>query len=664
MAKTSTVDQIKSRLFALPELSGCSKDDHVLGDASGKRLFVVEFQRLSRVDPSLVEAIESGQTVRLSLSVRESARGAAAGASAVSPIGGTPGLTRRKLAPGIGGAEASFSTPQPLRKAASPSPRAAMLVKSPRDPALPKVSSNGSLLMSPREDEIARMRQEREAVLREKEALLKQKKERFESDRRAEEARKQELADKEREELRKMQEHAREREERSRALREAGRRDEEAARRAEMESKENSARQKQQILVTSEDTADELMAAESRLREFEKKQRERASGSQIDESIKMNDDVGGGGGGSSVVDSSDTEREELWKRLKQEEVQRREQRMEAERLAELERKQRARDQLAADQEAALYEDAESTMDEMRRHTMIEIERKKAEVEAKRAELEKKMRELEERQKNLDLRRRESEHEDREEDRKKDAAARLLLEKRRSSGASDVKLDILGEKDTLWEMLREKQIAEDAKRKQLIEEKKKAEEGRKEKELKEKELKDSRERDILIMEMREKEAREKEAREKEAREKEAREKEAREKELREKEAREKEAREKEVREKEALARNPSLQKSLDVVPSLDSTLVSSSDSTASPKTKNKHERRGSFGFLKKVENATAASAPTLAPPPSGAAEKSKGTPLLSRISLGVKGVRSVLVQRRNSFRSSKVKKWKIIIFQMF
>lgn len=615
VSKTSTVDQIKTRLFALPELAGCVKDDFVLGDASGKRTFVVEFQRLTRVDPSLAETIEAGGMVKLKLSQREPV------SQSRSSMGGTPGMTRRKLGGNnvVADSPPAFSTPQPQRRAIQASPRAPLLQKSPREMALPKISATGTLLVSPREDEAARMRKEREAVLREKELLLQQKKERLEADRRADDARAKETAARERQEQARLAEEADRREERARQEREARRKEEEAraaeARRAEVEAKENGLRQKREALERKQrersnpDVGDEVSATELALR----KSAERDAEARNERARREEERV----------------RREDADRVRREQVE------EDQRMKELERRQMARDALAEQ-----ADDAESTQDEVQRQTMLDIERKKAEVEAKRAELERKMQELEERQRNLDRRRRESERQERED---KEAAAKDLRPSNDSS--SDQSFDLIGERDTLWEMLREKQMAEDAKRKQLLDEKRRADDEAKRKQLaEEKRLR----------------AEEEARREDMKRLEEAQEKEKREREQKEKEQKEKEQREKEQREKEARSSKESSQE-IKSVPR-----PQSDSSEGSPKACVKHERRGSFGFLKKNDpksdsgssmpaaTGSGSSNPSLLAPSGSTGEKSKGTPLLSRISMGVKGVRSVLVQRRNSFRSSKVR----------
>jgi hypothetical protein len=507
LARTCTVDQIKTRLFALAELSGCSKDDYVLGDVSGKR-FVVEFQRLTRVDPSALPIIEDGETVSLLLSLRDGV----VQAPRVS-LGGTPSLARRK--PGV--AEPSFSTPQAQRRLLSPSPRPS-LVKSPREaqlakstlsptfvraPILVKSPRDSSLLKSagltkvlPKDDEAARMRMERDSVLKEREAALQQKRERLEAERRAEETRLEECAQQDQSRLRQSQEIARERDRQEREnarLEELARRQEvEEKRRVELAEREALLQQKRELLErkqqqrskTEEDASvkvdrkrvDDDEAGE-RLRELERRQRER---DQMDSEVARR-----------MRAREEAERAE---KLREEELAaelRREQQLETDRLAELEQKQKARDKLAQEQEAAMYpdEEAESTLDELRRATMLDIERKKMEVEAKRAELERKMREVEERQRLLEIRRRQSEQQDREEERTLKEAAEVKAEAKRSKEATAAAdrltprsqqsegLNMSVDKEALWEMLREKQLAEDAKRKHLLEEKKRIDEDR-------------------------------------------------------------------------------------------------------------------------------------------------------------------------------------------
>ena len=643
LPRTCKVDQIKSRLWALvDELAPLAKEDFVLGDASGKR-FEVEFQRLSRVDPSLEPRMEAGQIVELVLAPRTPAVVMAARGSPM--MGGTPTLQRRKLGAGAT-KEAAFYTPQPVRK----------LATSPRQQFYGSGSGSGSAggALSPRQqfygngvtvakspksprpvDELEKHRQTREAQLKEKEEALRLKKERLENERHDEERRKAAEA----------------------LILETERKEEERRIRAEREAREadrnqiDRERERQTRARQAEEAAelerrrDEVIEQEARLREKREQLEEK-----LREKKKMSE-------------------EEAVERLER----RREEAAQAEaRIVAYERRQRELDLLASEasqsgsvvkadeslDDASLNEFAEAS----RRESVLLVERKKREVEEKRAELDRKMREVEERQAALERASREREEQekkqqqhDEEEALKKRRDSRKQLESHNDEEFLQAKLM---EQETVWGMLREKQMSEDARRKQLVEEKLE----------KTAKLKASvEEHDAQLAWM---------------------------------------AQQRHAASAPVLVDrpSPSFERVIDT-PSSPSPSGSmhlkpisrsnanpvvddppppkiplhefgaSSDSPIStPKSKKKaHNRSGSFGFLNKAERSTGSigtvtnntgnggsssgGGALLEEPKRAGSEKAKGTPLLSRISQGVKGVKSVLVQRRNSFRSAKPVNWK-------
>ncbi len=707
LAKTCKVDQIKAKLFlTVDELGGLARDDYVLGTASGKR-FQVEFQRLSRVDPSLEPLIENGETVELVLVVVVSP----AAAAARSSLGGTPVVTRRKLGPAV--KEAAFSTPQAPRKSLGVSPRNFLLgAKSPRNEGGP-----------PEDSQTSKARQQREAALKEKEAELQRKKERLEEERRAEEERKWREEERVRKEAEEASERQRQRERDRQSREEAAKREEERRqqeiRRKQVEEHEERLREKREQLeakkrqresaATAEelaerqerrrqdeaDAAAQLRALELRQRELEvlsanrgdEVARERLADSQERDSFRKNDlEAEALRREEKIAEDRmvELERKQLERdkmallneQAANAEVERQERKAEARRRAEMakqeaevaeelrkmetERKQRERDRLALEAQTSSPDTDDTKSDKSdvseddarKREAQALLDKKRQEVIEKRAELERKMREVEERQREIERRRREQEEVERlaaaEQERKRqEEVAQWLAE----TAKRDAELEAAREKESKWEKLREMQIAEENKRAQLSAERLRHEEERAEKE-----------RQAVIEEEQRKRHEEEEALRKQKIAEAA--EELRKWKLAQAEE-EKIATEEAKKKKEAdahvfAASMPVLPIKLTddgpVAPPpavvVDKPIAGSSSS--SPSMRKKHQRTGSFGFLKSSEKVKPQPNPDVqrVGGSAGAASDKKGTPLLSRISLGVKGVRSVLVQRRNSFRNSK------------
>jgi hypothetical protein len=702
LPKVCKVDQVKAKVFATAdELAGLAKDDFVLA-CSGRR-FKVEFQRLTRAEPMLDAVVESGGVVELQLLPVDGAAAAAAAG------GGTPALARRRLGPAVG-KEPAFSTPQAPRKTLSPRPAGGPATPSPvrRDAGLRE-----------RELEVQRKRERLEserraadyvrqaaeaAAAREAEAAAEAQRaaeraaaaaaaaERVETERRAVEERRREVAAQEevlRQKREALEQKQREREAeasaeesgqrsarrrhdeeqaaarlrvlevRQRELDEmaASRDEEQRAAVAQQRQAEEEAQQARRVAAREAARVAEEGVAEARLHELEQRQRHRDTLAQP--------------GDSAAAESST---EDVRHAVAEEEAR-----------MEVERRQRERDRLLLQQRGTPSPDTpDDTGEEARLQSLRELVRKKQEVEEKRAELERKMREVEERQRRIERKRNdrlEQERDAAEQERRQFENDALTAERRRREAAGQPQLpspqpsdyaqqaqqqrdaELLAQDtgDSLWEMLREKQMAEEAKRKQLSVERSRFEEERAERERHEKKLLED---ENSHHKKRVAEAAEELQRWKSEQEDRKRLAAA---------AAEEERRVRSDNERLAvsmpvLSVTPFASEE-DLPPPPLPTAAKPDSRTSSPAAgRKKHQRTGSFGFLHRAsdkeknnvmggsERVSSASPATPGPEAkrlmaAGGPEK-KGTPLLSRISQGVKGVRSVLVQRRTSFRSAK------------